>query len=414
MKLRTRVLSYMLLLVLAVGGTVVQSLHLVGAPPRRQLHVVLYPFIPEFASAAENVKKSFEERNPDIELDVIDLSSNYYDPSYEPYVGNVKADVFELDSVFLADFVQGQKIQPLPADFLLPQGALLSNAYRGSMRDGVRYGAAHWVCRNFLFYDKSHAPASPIKTLADLETFIGPPDNGRLLLDFRGKLTVSEIYLMAAFDRFHDWSAISQKTKAVDPDLEKDLSRVLNLCPLGSCRDQVFHELTGIYGQQFGRKYSKAVVGYSELLHSVLTERELCGKDCLADLDIGVSELPLDDSGATPISWVDSYVLSSGCKGACIDDARKFIAMMNSDEMYMKLLLPTGFSFLHSPAAGKPVPAYLLPAKASLYENPQLRAAAHLYPELKPLIENSAVPTDIGLNADLQTIGRAVNADLGR
>src|SRR6266571_7112124 len=101
-----------------------------AANNRRPLRVVLYPFIPEFASAAETVKKTFEADNPDLELTIIDLSSNYYVPGDATYVGQVDADVIELDSVFLADFVHQGKIQELTNDFLLSQSDLLSNAYR--------------------------------------------------------------------------------------------------------------------------------------------------------------------------------------------------------------------------------------------------------------------------------------------
>src|SRR6266852_3911607 len=88
---------------------------------RHHLRVVLYPFIPEFTYAAETVKRLFEAENPDIELAVLDLSDNYYAPpkpgKTDPtYIGNVETDIYELDSVFLADFVKDQKIQPLKDD----------------------------------------------------------------------------------------------------------------------------------------------------------------------------------------------------------------------------------------------------------------------------------------------------------
>jgi ABC-type glycerol-3-phosphate transport system substrate-binding protein len=86
---------------------------------KHQLRVVLYPFIPEFTTAADIVKRQFEAENPDIELVVEDLSDNYYAPpkqgKHDPtYIGDVDTDVYELDSVFLTDFVKAQKIQPLP------------------------------------------------------------------------------------------------------------------------------------------------------------------------------------------------------------------------------------------------------------------------------------------------------------
>lgn len=384
------------------------------ANSRRPLRVVLYPFIPEFTSAADMIKRTFEVQNPDIDLTIVDLSSNYYAPGDATYVGQADADIIELDSVFLADFVHKGKIQELPADVVLPQSELLSNAYRGSMFDGKRYGAAHWACRNFLFFASADQPSPPIEKLSDLETYANSSSTGKLLMDLRGKLTLGELYLMAAFDRYRDWKHTSPAVQKLDPAVESDLTRVAKLCPNGGCRDEIFHELTGIYGQEFAHRRSKALVGYSELLHSVLLEKVNCGDGCLGDGDIGVAELPLDDAGSIPISWVDSFTVSASCKSSCLTDAKKFIQLMSSDEMYLKLLLPSGFSFLKSPVSTAPVPAYLLPAKLSLYSNSKLLASAHLYPQLKKLIENAEVPTADNLNDQLRVVGKAIDSDLNK
>lgn len=48
-----------------------------GITPRT-LHVVLYPFIPNFASFKAWVVSEFEKRHPDVHVEVIDLANNYY------------------------------------------------------------------------------------------------------------------------------------------------------------------------------------------------------------------------------------------------------------------------------------------------------------------------------------------------
>lgn len=382
---------------------------------RHPLRVVLYPFIPEFVTAADTVKRLFEAENPDIELVILDLSDNYYAPPKpgkhdSTYIGEVETDVYELDSVFLADFVQAQKIQPLPNSLLLSRDQLLENAYAGSMLDGKRYGSAHWVCGNFLFYTKDHAPSTAIRTLKDLEAFVGPDPKLKLLVDMRGRLTLGEFYLETAYAKYKDPATVQKHILPADVTLEADLVRLLKLCPLGSCRDQIFHEDTGIYGQEFALGRSKALIGYSELLHSVL--KEGTGNGTLTDADLRVATLPLDDAGAVQISWVDSFALASGCKGDCYKRAARFLQFMQRDDVYLKLLLPDRPSFLHNPTGPSPVPAYLLPAKASLYSNPILKAKASLYPQLKAIIENSIVPTGRGLNQDLRTVSSSVDAAL--
>ncbi len=380
-------------------------------PSRRaQLRVVLYPFIPEFTYAAETVKRLFEAENPNIDLKVLDLSDNYYAPP-EPgkvdptYIGDVQTDVYELDSVFLADFVQAKKIQPLQDDILLPQNELLKNAYAGSMLNGVRYGSAHWVCGDFLFYSRDHVPSGNISTLKDLEGFVGSDPTFKLLVDLKGRLTLGEFYLGAAYAKYKDWSEVKNHIDPPDTSLESDLIRVLKMCPAGRCRDQIFHELTGIYGQEFALKRSKALIGYSELLHSVL-------KEGFPDGDLNVTALPLDDAGAVPISWVDSFAVGTGCLGDCYQRAAKFIKFMQRDDIYLKLVLPDRPSFLSNPAGPSPIPAYLLPAKASLYSDPTLTSKAHLYPALKKIIEGASVPTAVGLNQELRTVSSSVDKAL--
>lgn len=386
-------------------------------PHRQQLRVVLYPFIPEFTYAAETVKRLFEAENPDIELIVLDLSDNYYAPpkpgKTDPaYIGNVQTDVYELDSVFLADFVKDQKIQPLKDDILLPQGALLKNAYIGSMLDGTRYGSAHWVCGDFFFYTKDSVPVGDLTTLKDVEDFVGSDPKFRLLVDLRGRLTLGEFYLASAYAKYKNWSAVKDHINPADPSVEADLVRVLKMCPTGSCRDQVFHEITGIYGQEFALKRSKALIGYSELLHSVLKEGITDGT--LSDGDLKVASLPLDDAGAVPISWVDSFAVGTACIGDCYQRAAKFIKFMQRDDIYLKLLLPDRPAFLHSPTGPFPIPAYLLPAKASLYSDSTLLSNAHLYPDLRKIIEGASVPTGVGLNQDLRTVSSSVDAALNK
>jgi len=379
--------------------------------PHRKLRVVLYPFIPEFVAAAEQIKLQFEAENPNVDLEILDLRSNYYGPSDPNYVGNTDADVYELDSVFLQDFVDSNKIREMPGAALLPPKDLLRNADDGSQIGGKRYGAAHWVCRDFLFYSLANKPKSDIRTLADLQAFIRP--DGLLLVDLKGKSTLGELYLISAFDRYSDWSLVAPKIDTFDPSIGDDEAQVLKLCNAASCRDQIFHELTGIHGAEFARKRGKALIGYSELLHDVLAETQNCPGACLSDKEIEVSDLPLDNVGSTPVSWVDSFVINANCKGQHLADAVRFIRMMNTDEMYVKLLLPGPPSFLHVPEPADPVPSYLLPAKASLYSNPDLRRVAHLYPQMKLLVENAKAPTSHDLNKKLRTIGGTIDKNLG-
>jgi thiamine pyridinylase len=131
------------------------------------------------------VKSQFEASHPDIQLEIVDLSDNYYGPFAAQYIGCGDADVYELDSVFLYDFAVNKKIQELPPQASLPDNALLKNAVSGSMVNGKRYGSPHWVCGNFLFFNSSDAKLRGVKQLTELVNAIGqmPGPNQGLALN---------------------------------------------------------------------------------------------------------------------------------------------------------------------------------------------------------------------------------------
>ena len=131
----------------------------------RTLTVVLYPFVPNFGAFRDDVTKRFQEKHPDIHLAVVDLTDNYYGTFTPAYVGCVKADVYELDSVFLHDFAVNKKIQALPEAAKLPSDGFLKNAMAGSMVDGVQFGSPHWVCGNFLFFARTDKKMDGLGTI---------------------------------------------------------------------------------------------------------------------------------------------------------------------------------------------------------------------------------------------------------
>jgi hypothetical protein len=86
---------------------------------------------------------------------------------------------------------------------------------------------------------------------------------------------------------------------------------------------------------------------------------------------------------------------------------------LNRDDTYTALLFHRPLSFMNAPKPYQPVPTYRMPAKTSLYSNTDLQKAAHLYPELKALAENVAVPTDKDLNKNLRDLGKKIDSQLG-
>jgi len=389
----------------ALSRSAVDSGGQVPAGPR-PLRVVLYPFLPNFVAYKNWVVTQFKSAHPDIQLEIVDLSNNYYGSFTDDYVGCANADVYELDSVFLHDFALNKKIQPLPGSAAIPDEQFLKNAVAGVAVNGIRYGSPHWVCGNFLFFAASDDALRGVDTLDKLKTIIGShlASQRGIAVDLKGKSTLGEFYLNAAVDRYADWSNILVHIAVFDPSLESDLRALSDMCE-GGCRDSSHHGTT-FFAEQFDARKARTLIGYSESLNGALklaSDQSKCSyaDRCLHDADIDVEELPLDPKGSKTMSWVDSFTVDSKCKDQCISDASAFIQFMNEDATYMSILL-----------GSDGIPAYLLPAKKSLYSRTDLLAKAHLYPSLQKIIENSFVPSDLGLNDELRNTGRRIDADL--
>jgi thiamine pyridinylase len=365
--------------------------------------------VPNFLSVKSWVVAEFQKKHPDIQLEIIDLTSNYYGSFVEGYVGCSQSDVYELDSVFLRDFAINGKIQVLPDGAKESTDLFLKNAVAGVQVDGVQYGAPHWVCGNFLFFQAADKAMKGLSTLDMLKAAIGPHPGagGGIAVDLKGKSTLGEFYLNAAVDRYPDWKTVKEHIGIFDLDLEKDLAAIRDMCEGSSCRDSKKHS-TPFFAEEFGAKKARALIGYSESLNGMLNlaaDKSKCPdrNSCLQDRDIDVEELPLDPAANKAMSWVDSFTVDANCKDQCAADAAAFIHFMNEDDTYIAILV-----------GANGVPTYLLPAKASLYSNSALLKKAHLYPALRSIIEKSIVPSDLGLNEELRNTGRVVDSELSK
>jgi thiamine pyridinylase len=376
---------------------------------RRKLRVVVYPFIPRYREVLYTIKSRFEQANQSIELDLIDLSSNYYaaEKKGKPakdYIGTTDADVYELDSVLLKDFVDSKRIRPLPQAAQIPDNQLLKNAVAGSTIDGIRYGAPHWVCGNFLFFRADDVPMRSVRNAAELANVIGPRHamGEGLLTDLKGSLTLGEFYLEAATDHY-GWPESASHVLAIDKPIADDLKTLIDACDADFCRNTDYHG-TEVYGRAFSRRRGRALIGYSETLNQVLSESANCTKPemCLTDSGIDVARLSLDSAGAHQISWVDSFVISSHCSGVCLQNATAFLRFMNDDHTFRSILQPSEDA----------VPAYLLPAKASMYSDPVVTQKAHLYEKLKTIMETAVAPSTPKLNDQLRKDGSELDGQL--
>lgn len=387
----------------------------VTCEPRRTLRVVLYPYVPDAAALYARLERDFERAHPSVDVEVDTLSATYYD--HRPGRGGIieaRADVYELDSVFLADFVANRRIQEVPSEAPLPTD-MLAVADRATTLDGHRYGVPHWVCGNFLFYRADDAAMGGAIGTEQVARVVGasPMRDRGLLLDLKGKLTLGELYLDSLLDRVGTVSGLTPGLTVdnlpANPMYQSTLAgfrQLMSAVPSGYGRSDPYHDVTGFYGRQFARRHGRALVGYAESLHYVLDESmNSCAAEdqCLRGADLAVTEWASAATSSRTAVWTDMFVIDRAVTDpAKLSDARAFIQFMVGDDAYRAALVP-GYG---------EAPRYLLPARASWYVNPEVTRSAPLYGRLRELIEAGETVTARNLNATLRTIGAQLDGDL--
>ena len=355
------------------------------------------------------VESQFEARYPEVNL-VIELNSDYYyaqDSTNRHGINFDEADVYELDCVFLKDFITSGKIQKLPSSIYLQETDFLPMASIGN-QDGSWYGAPHWVCGNFLFYREEDEAMKNVDNLAELESEMNArPEGSRLLVNFKGSSTLGEFYLTGLFDEHQDYSVVAPflNPDNISTTILDNMNRVLALTDGNLGRIDYYSDRQGYYARMFARKKGSVYVGYSESIYSMLTETmQSCALEdsCLDDLHLNVGLFPLSDHGKTPVGWVDMFVIDSKVKSEKLVDAADFIRFMLEKETYKSILIP----------AWGEAPRYILPSKTVMYTDRDLLAAAPLYAKFFPIISRTTAITAYGLNDKLREIGRIIDSRL--
>jgi thiamine pyridinylase len=344
---------------------------------------VLYPFVPEHKELFASIKKSFEATHPGVAVEMIDLSTNYYDETKPRAITNTEADVLEIDSVFMDDFIAG-RIQPLPKSLIPADGTMLPVAASAAQSDGVWYGVPHWACAHYLFFARGD-PLGTATTLDDIEREIGanPPHGRGLLADLKGKLTLGELYVQAA-DEVHSPSTL-------DPNAVNALKRARILCEPKFCRSAEYHRIDGFYARQFADGGGRALLGYSERLYYVAQESH--------DIEVDVIPMSLAQRREARLAWVDSLAISKACVDRCLSDAAAFIQFATDRAQVEKGLI--------SSATG--LPRYVLPALEFFYTDAGFLARMPLYAKFRRGLDGAVPIRGRKLNATLSAIGRELD-----
>jgi thiamine pyridinylase len=377
-----------------------QVVHAEQLPTRRPLQFSMYPFIPEAEAAAYEIKARYEMMYPDVELRIT-LNPGYYG---DEGISKDKAHVYELDSVFLADFAE--RLQPLP-DTLAPLvRETLPMARSAAVWNGQSLGLPHWLCSNFLIFKSSDRPLAQARSLQAVEKAFAGVDDKTLLIDLKGKSTLGEMYLTSLLGNYGSAEAALAHVNPdnLDEPAKTAIRRALAMAPRWHGRDDTWHSLTGSYAREFGAGRGRALVSYSEGLHYAISESRGCrpSQDCPKPARVAAVPWPLSDNAVRQIAWVDLLVIDKAATGPTLSDATNLIKLIHSREMYRKLLAPpTGEA-----------PRYLLPARTDIYQDKKVTSQAPLYKTFFRFIKDATPITSPDLNTKLRKIGKKLDEEL--
>jgi thiamine pyridinylase len=374
---------------------------------RRSLVVSLYPAIPQATEFYTQLERAFETRNPLIDLVIkVVPTDSYYDPTGG--ILHETADVYEVDCVLLDDFIQQKKIQPYPATYSLNQADCLP-ATQVVYKAARLYAVPHWLCGNFLIYDKADQAIQQSSSFAQVVAALGNPTTpaSGLLIDECGKLTLGEFYVNALYDQLDDLATVLTYCRPdnLNPAAVQLLNQVPDLTYKEWGRDADYHEKNAFYPKQYGIGNGRAFVGYSESLYSILDQAQnACSREerCVTSENIALKLWTFGEAKPTTAGWLDALALDAKLSGQKLRDAQQFVAFLTGKEMYYAALKPAPYT----------PPRYLLPPYRQYYTDTALTNHARLYRQLEPLAGQLRTFTQAGLTQRLRTIGKQLNTTL--
>lgn len=395
--------AFLLLLLLAISSI---SFSNVSFADKIKLSVLIYPWVPDYSHITNVVENEFEKTNPEIDLIISGQNWDYYEP------GGLekKYDVYELDTIFLPDFIANGRLQAL--DYNRLDKNRLKEAFQfainGSQFNGIIYGAPHWVCGLFLFYFSHDEKMASASNYDSIVAAIGKKHerNRGLLIDMTGNSTVAELYLDALLDNGLSVKDIISILKSgnLNDVAFTTMSNIVNLADRGTGRGVLTHKAWPPYhAHEFAHGRGRALVGYSERMYHIL--KEIMTPTDMTPVvrpeSISVNLFNQGPDSGKPLAWIDTFAIASDLSGKKLEAAYVFLNFMTQDDTYIATLLPEG----------KP-PLYLLPAFKSTFGNQKLLKAAPLYQNFKVDLESAQNISSIGLPTMLEKTGKLLNKKL--
>ncbi len=382
------------------------------------LHVGMYPYVPEGSDGIERLEEAFEayckSKGSDVDVDIT-LTDTYGDPKKA-----LGFDIAEIDLCVLEALVKDGELPLLDiADLIQLPKTPIGPARRIAEKSWAKKVVPHWVCGNFFVHWEADEALSKAKSFDEILKVLGTPDGRYLYADLWGGGTLGEFYTDAVIDIYgteyaqkHLTALAAVPEAQVKEHLRADAVLAIwrltqELDPKHRASKKALHDLTYVYPKTFADEERSALLGYSERMYHVERDSQDEPWDGdkwpLAKDKISVRQFPFGtDSKGTP-TWCDAFIVPSHRLTPDKDEAIKlFLEFVMSQDGYRLILEPRPWY----------PNAYLLPAYREVIDYAKNTDAMPLLSEYADVIDSSFPMFDYGLYIGLDKAGDALKSVL--
>lgn len=171
------------LVCLGFVGLFVGSVLLAGAPAEAQEKLSIWLGYGETLPAFEFVKEQFEEKYPDIEVEILTFSLRDFEAKLASSMPTgAGPDLLALHDFLFPRYYDNEYLEPLPEDQaqIVTDPEKMNQTYTAIVsRDGVAYGVPYWTGRSTVYYNVDHFQEAGLP---------GPPETIEQLWEYAEKL----------------------------------------------------------------------------------------------------------------------------------------------------------------------------------------------------------------------------------
>ncbi len=359
------------------------------AQETRQLHVMLYPYIPDaggdkFAGLTARLESEFESIHPDIDLvltmdqqyntyDVPTLESLFTDPS-GPYPQVIELDLMMLQTLVDNDWIETTSYQT-PGAFPV--------ANQAASYGGVLYAVPSRVCSLFLFspLDVMSISSSDELTVI-LEQYDPTGQYHNLVGEFFGKTSLTVFYV--DFYIGHNGFNSIPNALNVPPDstIVQEMSELFGECTFqggNACLGETYQNDPELAGRLLAEGQALAYIGFSEALYEILSQSPVFQS-------LNIIPAPLGDS-INPLVYTDGFTINpANCDEQCVEDFHSFA------DYYLSVDTQNWMTFAWDVPNSQP--RYVLPPVLDFYEQEMVQNNAYFTIFFAGIAGGVPFPTD--------------------